>query len=163
MHRTSDYFSEERTALPNEGRAAPHWVSGGLAPAVDADQALDAAEEGFDDQGGVEEAAGGHGAVAEHHEVAGGVVGRVLGNLGHQGGQRVQEPLAVGDDLLVHGVGGVGEFRGGVEEGAAAEAGAADHAGDRGGDGQEGVGRRCLGGDGGGDRRSLHLVHFLQI
>ena len=47
-----------------------------LSGGVSLNQSLDAAaEEGFADQGRVEEAAGRHGAVAEHDEVAGGRLG----------------------------------------------------------------------------------------
>ena len=87
------------------------------------DQSVDAAPEGLADHIRVEEATGGHGAVAQHDEVLGGGLGLGLGDARHQGVDRGEEPLAVRKDRLVHGMAGVGVFGHGVEEGAATEAG----------------------------------------
>jgi hypothetical protein len=99
---------------------------GRLALGIDPEESFDAAEEGLRYQGRVEEAAGRHRAVAEHDEVAGRGSGRFLVDARHQYGERVEEPLSVGDDFLVDGLAGVGILRGGVQEGASAESGALD-------------------------------------
>lgn len=101
---------------------------------------FDALQEGLADQFGVEEAAGRHGAVAEHDEVSPGGVGGYVAGLCQQCRDAVQEPLPVGQDGLVDRMGGVRVFGRRVEEGAAAEAGGPDAFGDGQADGADLVG-----------------------
>lgn len=112
---------------------------GRLALGVDPKESLDPAEEGPGHQLGVEKAAGRHGAVAQHDEVVGGGIRRRVVDPRHHHDEGVQEPLPMGEDLLVDGLVDGGILRRGVQEGAAAEPGGLDGLSDRVRNGQESV------------------------
>ena len=95
-----------------------------------ADQAVNAAGERTDGGVGRVEVRGAHRAVAQRHEVTGGVGAKLVAGVLEGSTEELVTPLAVlGDDQADRAL-RVFELRDGVEEGAAAEGGREDPAGD---------------------------------
>jgi hypothetical protein len=88
-----------------------------------ADQAVNAAGERTDGGGGRVEVRGAHRAVAQRHEVMGGVGGKLVAGVFEGSTEELVTPLAVLGDHQADRAPRVFELRDGVEEGAAAEGG----------------------------------------